>query len=103
VGYRVKRDPLKLDFSGTEHEGLEVTVRRVPTSVMLDIVEGAQNPTALRQTYAAFTFALEGWNVEDDDGQAIPADLDGLLSQDAMFVFDVIQAWFAGMVRKPEA
>lgn len=36
-GFRPARLPLKLDFSGTEYEGLEVTVRPVPMAVMLDV------------------------------------------------------------------
>jgi len=106
VGYRPKRDPYKLDFSGTEHEGLEITVRRMPTSVLLDVAEGTSKPgnlDALRHLYATLAFALESWNVEDDEGQPVTADLDGVLSQDPEFMFLVIQAWFARMAGSPGA
>ena len=99
MGYRPKREPVKLDFSGTEHDGLEITARSVPMSVMLDLlaVTGAQEPTAYRHVTTTFAYALESWNVEDDDGQPVPADLDGLLSQDTGFITAVIKAWVAAM------
>jgi hypothetical protein len=99
MGFRPKRTPFKLDFSGTECEGLEVTVRPMPMSVMLDVIAavGSGDVTAARQMYATFTYALESWNVEDDDGNPVPADLDGLMSQDGRFIGAVIQAWAAAL------
>ena len=99
TGFRPKRTPFKLDFSGTECEGLEVTVRPVPMSVMLDVVTaaGSGDLAAARHLHATFAYALESWNVEDDDGTPVPADLDGLMSQDGRFVAAVIQAWAAAM------
>jgi hypothetical protein len=96
MGYRPKREPGKLDFSGTEHDGLEVAVRPLPTSVMLDLLAASArvgDPGMLHQVYATFAYALESWNVEDDDEQPVPADLDGLLSQEPGFVLALIKAW----------
>ena len=99
MGFRPKREPFKLDFSGTEYEGLEVTARPVPMSVMLDVlaVVGANEPGSLRQMAVTFAYALDSWNVEDDDGQPVAADLDGLQSQDTALVLAVIKAWIAAM------
>ena len=101
MGYRPKRALFKLDFSETEHEGLEVTTRAVPMSVMLDVAvaagNAAQDASGFRQVLATFAYALESWNVEDDDGQPVTADLDGLMSQDPAFVTDLIKAWVASM------
>jgi len=93
MGYRPTRIPCKLDFTGTEYDGLEVVTR--PMSVLLDVMAGAakEDADSFRHMAATFAYALESWNVEDDDGQAIPADLDGLLSQDPRFVSAVITAW----------
>jgi hypothetical protein len=94
MGFRPKRAPFKLDFAG-EYEGLEITVRPVPMSVMQDIAVAASSgdPQALRHAAATFAYALESWNVEDDDGNPVPADLDGLMSQDPRFVGTVFKAW----------
>jgi hypothetical protein len=102
MGFRPPKTPLKLDFTGTEYEGLEVTVRPVPMSVMLDVAAavGTGNTDAARQMYATFTFALESWNLESDDGSDVLADLDGLMSQDSLFINAVFQAWIAAMSGK---
>jgi hypothetical protein len=99
MGYRPKREAFKLDFSGTEHEGLEITARPVPMSVWLDAATAAatQDGSSFRQVAATFAYALESWNVIDDDGQPVPADLDGLLSQEPSFVLAAIKAWVASM------
>jgi hypothetical protein len=95
TGFRPKRAPLKLDFSGTEHAGLEITIRSVPMSVIQDIgtAVASGDATAFRHIAATFAYALESWNVEDDDGHPVPADMDGLMSQDPRFVTAVITAW----------
>ena len=95
TGFRPPRAPMKLNFSGTEYEGLQITVRAAPMSVMLDVAAAAATPTAegVRQVTAALGWALESWNVVDDDNQPVPADGDGLMSQDSRFVTAVITAW----------
>lgn len=95
MGFRPKRQPLKLDFSGTEYEGLEVAVRPMPMSVMLDIAAAAATSDLSGSQHLTTTLghALESWNVEDDDGQPVPADFDGLMSQDSRLVAAVIKAW----------
>jgi len=101
MGFRPKRTPFKLDFSGTECEGLEITVRPVPQAVMVDVIEamGSGDLAAAKHMYATFAYALESWNVEDDDGTPVTADLDGLMAQDSRFVTAVIQAWTAAIGR----
>jgi len=100
MGYRPNRAPCKLDFTGTEYDGLEVVTRPMPMSVLLDVMAGStkQDLESFRQTAATFAYALDSWNVEDDDGQPVPADLDGLLSQDPRFVSAVIMAWVASLL-----
>lgn len=99
MGFRPKRTPFKLDFSGTEYEGLEITVRPVPMTVMLDVAAACAAPDAatMRHVAATFAYALESWNLEDDDGQPVAADPDGLLNQDGRFVNSVIQKWVESM------
>ena len=94
MGFRPKRTPFKLDFSGTEYEGLEITVRPLPMNVMLDMsAAGVEDTAKFRHVTATLGYALESWNVEDDDGQPVAADVDGLLSQDSRFIAAVIGAW----------
>jgi hypothetical protein len=99
TGFRPKRGPFKLDFAGTEFEGLEVTVRPVPMSVMLDISAtiASGDLTAFRHVAATFAYSLESWNVEDDDGHPASADMDGLASQDSRFATALLKAWTEAM------
>jgi len=99
MGYRPKRSVFKLSFSGTEYEGLEITARAVPMSLMLDIAAAVatQDPSATRHVATTFAYSLESWNLVDDDDQPVPADADGLLSQEAPLVSAVIKAWVTVM------
>lgn len=99
TGFRPKRAPFKLDFSGTEYEGLQVSARPVPMSVMLDVgaAVASGDASAFRHIAATFAYALESWNVEDDDGHPVAADMDGLMSQDPRFVTAVIRSWTEAM------
>ena len=103
TGFRPPAAPFKLDFAGTEYAGLEVSVRPVPMSVMLDIAAASVSvdAAAFRHVAATLGYALESWNVEDGDGHPVPADMDGLLSQDPRFVSAVIGAWIAAVYGTP--
>jgi hypothetical protein len=103
MGFRPKRTPFKLDFSGTEYEGLEVTVRPVSLSVTMDMVAACATltPATMRQLAATFTYALESWNLEGDDGEPVAADADALLAQDGRFVNAVIAKWIEAMSASP--
>lgn len=103
MGFRPKRAPFKLDFTGTELEGLEVTVRPVPMSVLQDIAVtvSSGDPSAFRHVATTLGYALESWNVEDDDDRPVPCDLDGLMSMDPRFVVVVIRAWTAAVYGTP--
>lgn len=74
-------------------------------SVMQDIAIAvfAGDPAAMRQITATFAYSLESWNVEDDDGHPVPADADGLMSQDPRLVTAVLQAWTAAVYGMPAA
>jgi hypothetical protein len=95
MGFRPKRTPFKLDFTGTEYAGLEVTVRPLPLSVMLDMASACADPSpaTMRHVAATFTYALESWNLEGDDGEPVAADADSLLGQDGRFFNAVIGKW----------
>lgn len=111
AGFKPQRKTYKLDFSGTDLDGLEVIVGSVPIGTLLELQEtyeklGSQNGTAesgkvLRELFAIFTRALKSWNLLDEDDQPVPVSLDGALSQDADLVLAVIKAWGAAMGSVP--
>lgn len=109
MGYTPKRTVYRLDFSGTELEGLEVDMRATTVGKMLDLMEAADKLAEMQELDASTQAgeigerlrvmleplgdALAAWNVEGDDGTPVPATLDGLLSQEMPFVMHIMQAY----------
>jgi hypothetical protein len=49
------------------------------------------------RTYETFARHLVSWNVETPDGEHVPETLDGVRSQDAAFIRDIMDAWRTGV------
>ena len=111
AGYVPRRTLYKLDFSQTEHAGLEVTTKSASMAALLDIlgladtVEAAglknADPAQMGRLFGLFDEVLVSWNVEEEDGTPVPATKAGLLSQDPEFVMTVISAWAQAMSKAP--
>lgn len=109
VGYEAPGTGTKLDFAGTPHEGLEVTIDSVSIGLMTDMLEAysligsgqlgkdelAKAAPLLARLFGGFAGVLESWNVTRK-GEPVPATLDGVRSLDMMFVLDIIGAWITG-------
>jgi hypothetical protein len=116
-GFKPKRTLYRLDFTGTDLEGLEVTARGSSMAELLEVLEGADGieslkeldekqdagkvAAAMREMVAPFARKLHGWNLLDDDDQPVPASLDGLLTQELDFVVAVITAYGQAMTAAP--
>ena len=90
MGYRPKRKIYTLDFAGTEHEGLEVSMRglTVGEELHLDDLRGKEGGG--REVFELMTGLLKSWNVEDDDEQPVPATFEGVCTQDSSFILDIL-------------
>lgn len=96
MGYTPKRTVYVLEFD--KHPGLEVKAVSVSTSAFLTFAkmtqEARQSTDAMEKLFSEFADrALRSWNLEDEDGTPVPPTLDGLLSQEFDFVFEIIDAW----------
>lgn len=116
-GFKPKRTLYKLDFSGTELEGLEATARGASMGELLEILEAADGIDALkeldeiqdvakiaeqlRQMVAPFARKLHAWNLLTDDDEPVPASADGLLTQELDFVVAIITAYGKAMTQVP--
>lgn len=91
-----------------DHElaGLEVRVASIPIGEFMDIeaILDRELPPrfktfgeALDWMYARFGEALVSWNLEDKADQPIPADLEGLMTQDREFVMLVMRDWIEAL------
>jgi hypothetical protein len=111
MGYVPRRTLYKLDFSQTDHVGLEVTTKSASMAALLDIMSladtveaaGLKNAdkAALDRLFGLFDEVLVSWNVETEDGGHVSATKAGLLSQDLEFVMTVIAAWAQAMSKAP--
>jgi hypothetical protein len=92
MGYRPKRKTYRLDFTGTEYEGLAVTMRGLTVGEELELEELRSQDGGGRRIFEMMTGLLVEWNVEDDNGQPVPATLDGICTQDSTLVMAILDA-----------
>lgn len=114
MGYKRKRTVYRLKFEDPELEGLEVDTTSASleefvaitnlsdlsvlgadvhelTPETMAMVSGAME--RLDDLFAAFSKHLVAWNLEDDDDEPVPATYEGVKSQDAEFILELIAAW----------
>lgn len=97
MGFRPKRDTKVLKFADGELAGLEVEVRDISTADMLDlmlVVEQGTHSTTIRTTARALAGVVTGWNIVDDDGQAVPVSEAALLDLPLSMLTELCQSWF---------
>jgi len=103
TGFEPPSSGQKLNFSETAYAGLEVTMDALTLGELLDIQDLADEAAAgrtARQLLVKFAGCLESWNVTKL-GKPVPADLGGVLAQDAAFILAIVQAWQQGMAQAP--
>lgn len=104
----VRSRVFKLKFDDPEFDGLEVKAKSVPLKQVLDLMDldgadfaaldkSARNET-VRQMLTVFADALVSWNYEEEDPETgdripVPANMDGLLTLDVDFAFQIVTAW----------
>lgn len=97
MGYKRAQKVYKLKFADPEFEGLEVRAKSIPTKLLMELSGIKFNKSApgdeINHMFGIFADALVEWNLEDEDGNPVPATFDGVMSQDIDFVLDIIMAW----------
>ncbi len=105
-----KREPkqYRLMFEDPSLEGLEVTMRSLTIEKFIELTVlidsfGKVSDQAVPQTAAdmeklfqAFTKALVGWNLEDDEGPLLPV-YEIVKSQELDFIMQIVLAWSGAM------
>lgn len=103
MGYKVPaRKPVVVTF-GPPHEGLELAVRpSTPerlraASRLSELSDGIGITDAdaeiIMDLFESFTKALISWNLEDEDGELIPADRTGLDTLEDDFILTLVMGW----------
>lgn len=104
MGYKPKRKIYNLDFTGTDYEGLMVSIRGLNTGQYMDMVTAKAEVEAGGETTNLLTIMasrLVSWNVEDDDDLPVPPTLDGIKTQDLDFNLAIVNAWTTAMAGVP--
>lgn len=106
MGFQRKRKIYKLDFEGTEYDGLTVKVGGLTTGEYLELialsapgVEGGEDETSGMLKLLARH--LKSWNLEED-GEPIPTSFEGIKSNDLPMNQAIIAAWVAALSAVPE-
>jgi hypothetical protein len=105
MGFKKVSTVLRLKFEDAAMTGLEVLAKSVPTGDFLDLMEAAgkmdltsqdfdpEDLKAVRVLIEGFAKALVSWNLEDEDGQPVPATLQGVRDQELDFLLPIVTAW----------
>ncbi|MGA5116848.1 hypothetical protein [Streptomyces pseudogriseolus] len=105
MGYTPPRKTYHLDFSGTDLHGLEVSLRSLNVGELADLMElqtkVEQDPRNAMDLFTLVAKKIVKWNVEDDDGNPVPSNLEGLREQDLSFVMALIKPWVDAMASIP--
>lgn len=100
-GFRVPRREALVEFEeGHEYHGAEVRLRLdVPMGLVFEFQRlGSDGEAALRRFGDQI---LLGWNLEDDDGEPVPATADGLLTQPFGFANTLMTRWAEAVTGVP--
>jgi hypothetical protein len=102
MGFTPLRKIYTLDFNGTDLDGLTVKACSVSAGSFIRFTTLADADRAdVASTMMLFeAFAgesLRSWNLETDDGTPVPATLEGMLTLEFTFVFQIIGAWMEAM------
>lgn len=118
MGYqrKGKRRTLTLKFSDPDYEGFEVVVRRMSiddTFVFNDYelrewekkvragdVPKSEVDARMATMWGRLADAIESWNLEDDDGNAISVSVAAIRAEDPDFFWTIVRAWILGMTIK---
>lgn len=106
AGFKRKRKTYKLDFEGTEYDGLEVRVSGLTTGEYLELVS-LSGPTEegdreVEGMIRMFQRHLISWNLENEDGTPVPTTYEAVADNDFTMNSTIVNAWTLALVSVPE-
>lgn len=105
MAYKRKRKIYRLDFEGTEYEGLELKVRGLTTGEYLDMVAlsapGTDGDGETDGLLRMLSTHLVSWNLVDEEGEPVPTTFEGIRTNDLTMNMAIISAWTEAMVNLP--
>jgi len=105
MAFKRKRKVYRLDFEGTEYEGLELKVRGLTTGEYLDMVAlsapGTDGDGETDGLLRMLSTHLVSWNLVDEEGEPVPTTFEGIRTNDLTMNMAIISAWTEAMVNLP--
>ena len=93
-GFRLPEKTARINFEGTDYDGAEIRVLlSVTFAQFIALRESAQGEDQEVMARLFGQDVLMEWNLEDDDGQPIPADGDGMLAIPLELTNLIVQHW----------
>lgn len=115
AGYRHVSKTYKLTFE--DYPGLVIETKSISTGQMTALMAMAaqlsdknvsdrsklteKDVEAVDALFSGFAQALKSWNLEDEDGNPVPATEEGVNSTDFEFIFSLIDTWIEAVVGTP--
>lgn len=110
MGFTPKKTVYRLDFEGTDLDGLEMRMRggnlgqAFGFSGLVGVNESnatAADVRLMMSQYQELADHIIEWNYEDEDGNPVPADLEGLKTLELRYVKMIAEAWQRAQVDVP--
>ncbi len=95
MGFTPKRKHYRLKFEDPDLDGLEVLMSSATLKDLLAIqsLDLSNSEASMTPVLEVLSRAIISWNVEDEEGNAVPTTVEGIESQELPFVMDLITAW----------
>ena len=101
-GFRLPEKTARITFEGTDYDGAEIQLRlSVSFAQFIALRESAQGEDQEVMARLFGQSVLMGWNLEDADGNPIPADSDGMLAIPLQLTNLVVQHWVEAVAGVP--
>ncbi len=105
MGFKKESTVFKLEFEDPAYSGLEVLAKSVPTGDFLDLMDAAARMDLTNKNFSpddlkavkilieGFAKALVSWNLEDEDDEPVPANVQGVRDQELPFLLPIVTSW----------
>lgn len=100
MGFRPEPTHYKLNFKGTDLEGLEVTMKSVTVREFGEMLKAATLEGITPETIQSndmilklFADSIVSWNLEDAKGKPVPRTVEGVKNQERPLIAKLLSAW----------
>jgi len=101
-GFRIPEKTARITFEGTDYDGAEIILRlSVTFAQFIALRESAQGDDQEVMARLFGETVLMEWNLDDADGNPIPANSDGMLSIPIQLTNLVVQHWVEAVAGVP--